>query len=308
MSDVSQAAAPCPQAKLSIVIPAFNEEDGIGPTLRGLKEALPEAEIIVIDDGSRDRTGERAAEIAGITVLRHRFNRGYGGALKTGMRAATRDYVAWFDADNEHRLEDLVRMATRLDQEKLAAVIGQRGTGVNRFRTTGKAIIRMFAWALGMAAGSDLNCGLRVFRREVVLPYLPLLPDRYSASMTSTIVLKQQDYPFVFEPIATQPRIGTSKVVLADGFQALVLVLRMIMLFAPLRIFLPLGGGLASLGLVYGVLLAAFHGLGFPTLAVVLILGGLLLMLQGLIADQISHMRLGQLEGLRSESLTTRLR
>ncbi len=296
---VDTSPRPTWEPRLSVVIPAYNEEDGIVPTLNGLRTALPAAEIIVVDDGSADRTFERAATVGGVTVLRHDYNRGYGAALKTGMRAAGRDYVAWFDADDEHRVENLSRIVERLDRERLVAVIGQRPTGVNRYRATGKAVIRAFAWALGLGAGSDLNCGLRAFRRAAILPYLTLLPNRYSASMTSTMIVTQRGYPVAFEPVTTRPRIGTSKVVLADGLQALVLVLRMIMLFAPLRIFAALGAGMAAFGLVYGLVLAMVHGLGFPTLSVVLVLGGLFLTLQGLIADQISYMRLGQLESAR---------
>jgi glycosyltransferase involved in cell wall biosynthesis len=284
------------EGRLSVIIPAFNEENGLGPTLAGLRAALPAAEVIVVDDGSTDRTVEAAMAVEGVRVLRHPFNRGYGAALKSGMRAATGAYVAWFDADNEHRVEDLARIVARLDAEGLVAVIGERGTGSSRFRSTGKAIIAGFAWLLGLKQGADLNCGLRAFRREAVLPYLPLLPNRYSASMTSTMIVSQRGYPFAFEPITTRPRIGSSKVVIGDGFQALVLVLRMIMLFAPLRIFLPSGLTLMAAGLAYGAIVALTAGLGVPTLAVVMVITGLVLALQGLIADQISYMRLSQLE------------
>lgn len=290
------APHPAWQSCLSVVIPAYNEEDGIGPTLAGLRAALPQAEVIVVDDGSADRTAERAEAIEGVRVLRHPFNRGYGAALKTGMRAAGGDYVAWFDSDNEHRVDDLIRMIDRLETEKLVAVIGHRADGGTRFRAAGKAVIRAFAWVLGLSRGSDLNCGLRAFRRAAILPYLPLLPNRYSASMTSTMIMVARGYPMVFEPVHLAPRIGRSKVALMDGFQALVLVLRMTMLFAPLRIFLPTGLALAAVGAVYGVGLALISGLGVPVLSVVLILGGLILFLQGLIADQISYMRLSQLE------------
>ncbi len=299
MSVDPSSSIPSWQCRLSIVIPAYNEEDGIVPTLRGLREALPEAEIIVVDDGSADRTGERAASVPEVIVLRQPFNRGYGAALKAGMRAAGRDYVAWFDADNEHKVKNLATMVQRLETERLVAVIGQRPAGTSRFRTFGKAIIRALAWSLGLGAGTDLNCGLRVFRRDAIRPYLSLLPNRYSASMTSTMIMIQRDYPVAFEPVTTQPRVGTSKVVLGDGLQALILVMRMIMLFAPLRVFLPVGTMLAGVGLTYGLVLALVHGLGFPSLSVVLVLAGLILVLQGFIADQISYMRLSQLESAR---------
>lgn len=291
---------------MSVVVPAYNEEDGIGPTLASLVARYPAAEIIVVDDGSTDRTWERA-RVGGVIRLRHAFNRGYGAALKTGTAAASRDLTAWFDADNEHRTEDLVRLVERLERESLVSVIGQRTSGVSRFRTAGKAVIRAFAWSLGLRASADLNCGLRVFLREALLPYLSLLPNRFSASMTCTMILVQRGYPIAFESVDLGSRIGTSKVVIGDGFRALVLVLRMIMLFAPLRIFFTVGAFSAVVGTVYGVAIALGQGLGFPTLGVVLILAGLILILQGLIADQMSYMRLSQLEASSPpERLTSR--
>jgi hypothetical protein len=110
------------------------------------------------------------------------------------------------------------------------------------------------------------------------------------------MILVERSYPFAFEPVETRPRIGTSKLALGDGFQALILVARMAMLFAPLRIFLPAGGVLALIGALYGLIVALEGGLGFPVLSVVLVLSGVVLILQGLIADQISYMRLSQLE------------
>jgi len=224
--------------QLSVVIPAYNEEDGIGRTLRGLRDALPTCEVIVVDDGSSDATVEQAKSVPGVRLLKHRYNRGYGGALKTGMRAATRPYVAWFDADNEHRVEDLERMARRIDDEGLIAVIGRRPkAGPSVVRNYGKFAIRMLARSLGVDIGKDLNCGLRVFQRSVILRYLLLLPDSFSASMTSTMVLIEEGHRFDFEDIQVRERIGTSKVQLEDGFFTLALVLRMVMLFAPSEFF-----------------------------------------------------------------------
>ena len=112
------------QVRLSVVVPAFNEEDGVVGTLQSLRSELPMAEVIFVDDGSLDLTAERAATVHGVTVIRHVFNRGYGAAIKTGVLAGARDYVAWFDADNEHRVEDLAAMVAKLDEGRLAAVDG----------------------------------------------------------------------------------------------------------------------------------------------------------------------------------------
>jgi glycosyltransferase involved in cell wall biosynthesis len=281
------------QSRLSIVIPAYNEEEGIGPTLTGLAARLPGAEIIVVDDGSDDRTAAIVGGFGNIVLLQHPFNRGYGAALKTGMSVASRDFTAWFDADNEHRVDDLVAMADRLAREQVAAVIGQRAApGVSPLRNWGKIAIRLLARSLSSEGGKDLNCGLRVYRSDVISRYIPLLPNSFSASITSLIILLEQGYPLAFHDVVTNPRIGTSKVKVSDGFFALMLVLRVLMLFAPMRIFLRFGMILVAIATIYGLIIALLAGRGIPASAVGLALTGMLAALFGLMADQISQLRL----------------
>lgn len=296
------------QSDLSVVIPAYNEEGGIVPTLEGLRKALPKCEVIVVDDGSRDATLERALSVPGVRVIAHTFNRGYGGALKTGMRHASRRYVAWFDADNEHRVDDLAKMAQKVDDEDLAAVIGRRlSPSVSVVRSFGKFAIRMLVRSLGTDIGKDLNCGLRVFRREIILRYASVLPDQFSASMTSTMVLVERGYKIGFHDIEVNKRIGHSKVKIRDGFSTMVLVLRMVMLFAPMRIFFFPGLLMLLGGLAYGTVRAITTGRGIPVAAALIGMTGMLSAMLGLIADQISQMRLHQLTanaGGHAEELT----
>lgn len=283
---------------LSIVIPAYNEVEGIAVTLLSLVEKLPGAEIIVVDDSSTDGTGNVVLnQFPQVTLIQHLFNRGYGGALKTGMSVASRDFVAWFDADNEHRVEHLIEMYEKIRDLRLAAVIGQRQKpGASAIRNWGKFVIRMLAKSLNYKGGSDMNCGLRIFRRQVICQYLSLLPNAFSASMTSTLLMLERGYPTQFHPIDVNPRLGHSKVRLADGFMSLVLVLRIIMLVAPLRIFLRLGLASVLVGSAYGISLALLSKQGFPTLGVVIVLLGITLSIFGLVADQISQMRLSQFD------------
>jgi glycosyltransferase involved in cell wall biosynthesis len=280
---------------LSIVMPAYNEEEGIEYTLRGLQARLPRCEIIVVDDASSDRTHEIAEQFEGITLVRHAYNCGYGGALKTGMLTATRPYVAWFDADGEHTVDDLSAMVEKLHAERLCAVIGQRRTpGRSMVRVAGKWVIRLVAKALQFRGGADLNCGLRVFKRDIILRYLHLLPDGFSASVTSFMVILERGYPITTHPVTCGQRLGKSKVSLSDGFTTLVLVLRIIMLFAPLRIFLPLGGLFTVTGTLYSLWLALILKQGLPVAGAVVFLTGVLLISLGLVADQISQLRLAQ--------------
>lgn len=287
------AKPPSAYSQLSVVIPAFNEAHGIQETLRTLIAALPGAEVIVVDDASTDGTAEAVLEFAEVVLVQHPFNRGYGAGLKTGMTVARRQYVAWFDADNEHRAEDLRAMLERIQSENLAAVIAQRQSpGQSAVRNVGKWAIRLLARALDIKGGSDINCGLRVFRRDVIMRYLALLPNGFSASTTSTAIMLERGYPIAFHPTDLNPRIGRSKVRFVHGFVTAMLVLRIIMLFAPMRIFLRSGAIIFLVGAIYGVPLAIWSGRGLPAAAIFLMLGGLMFGFFGLIADQISQMRL----------------
>jgi glycosyltransferase involved in cell wall biosynthesis len=284
---------------LAIVIPAYDEEHGVRATLMNLRTALPDSEVIVIDDGSRDGTAAAALSVPGVRVVRHAYNAGYGASIKTGVALATRKYIAWFDADGEHRVDDLVAMVDRIRRERLAAVLGHRRLRQSPFlRIAGKAVILALAHSLDVRQGSDLNCGLRVFRRDVLLHYLPLLPNGFSASLTSTTIMIERNYPMAFHPVTMGTRVGTSKVRMRDGFGTLMLVLRIVMLFAPLRIFLRLGVNVAAAGFIYGLVVSLVRRQGFPAAAVLGVVVGFLLCMLGLIADQISQLRMERLHSI----------
>ncbi len=281
---------------LSIVIPAFNEAEGIELTLQSLAAEVAGAEIIVVDDHSQDATSKIAAGFAGTRIVRHHFNRGQGAALKTGMRLASRRYVAWFDADNQHRVSDLKALYVRMKGEHLVAVIGQRTSrSATLTRGVGKAVIRLIGRSLNVRTGSDLNCGLRIFQREVILGYMPLIPDRFSASLVSTLIMLERGYPIAFEAVETNPRLAGSTVRLRDGFDAVLQLVRAILLFAPLRFFLPIGLASLGLGALYSILIAAIRGLGLPVAGMFLMVMGVLVIMLGLLGDQISQMRLSQI-------------
>ncbi|MAZ76731.1 MAG: hypothetical protein CMH31_05455 [Micavibrio sp.] len=281
---------------LSIVIPAYNEEDGLKITLPLVKEAFPKAEIIVVNDCSTDKTIESAKLFKDVSIISHDFNRGQGAALSTGMLAATKKYVAWFDADNEHRTQDLLSLYNSIKDNNRAAVIGQRtGRSANWIRGSGKWLVRLIGRSFKINAGSDLNCGLRIFRRDIILSYLHLIPQRFSASMITTLIVIERGYPIAFEPVETNSRVGFSTVRLKDGFEAILWMLRAVMLFAPIRIFLPTGLAMIALGSLYSFTIAVLIGSGLPVAGMLVILTGVLFIMLGLIADQISQFRLSQI-------------
>lgn len=279
-------------SQVTVVIPAFNEAEALGDVLAELRAAIPGIRILVVDDGSTDGT-QAVARSAGVAVVRHSRNRGYGAALKTGFRAATTPYVAMYDADGQHRPEDLLELMQ--DAAKHDIVIGARGKDSDRalIRRPGKWVLSWIANYLTGTHIPDLNSGLRVVRRDVMLRYIHLLPDGFSASTTSTICFLQRGYDVAFVPIRTRKRKGQSTVKqVRDGMNTIVLIVNLIVLFSPGRFFVPPSALLIATGLVYGVARALVSGLGIPTLALLLVMTGLITGLFGLLAKQIATLRI----------------
>jgi len=275
-------------------VPVFNEELSIRETLEELRAAMPSAEIVVVDDGSGDGTARILSEMQDIVGVTHARNRGYGAALKSGMRAASREFVAWFDGDGQHRPGDLVAVARPVIHGEYDAAIGARGAGSSQTieRLLGKWLLKMLAESLSGEEIPDLNSGLQCFPRGLIRRYVHLLPDGFPASTNTTLLLLERGYRVGFVPIQTRERKGTSKIrLMADGASTLKHVVRMVVLFDALRVFSILGLGLMLPGLIYGLAVALIKGEGFPTLAGTVVISGLLIILIGLVVDQVTELR-----------------
>jgi glycosyltransferase involved in cell wall biosynthesis len=285
---------------LSIIIPAYNEEEGIGMTLKNLvaEPRLADAEIIVIDDGSTDATASIVSEFKTVQNISHRVNRGYGSAITTGIRNSTGRHIIWYDSDGQHRPEDLLRLYDKLVDENLDYCIGVRDHRSHHVgsRQLGKLILRK---TVDIAAGqkvSDFNSGLRGFRRENIVGYLHLLPKGFSASTTTTLLMIQRGYIGADIDIVVQERIGKSTVKqLRDGTNTLMIILRVVLMFNPFKFFGVLGLFFTVIGSVYGLTEAISLRQGFPVFGALLIILGLQTLFFGLLADQISQMRLERL-------------
>ncbi|MBN1203177.1 MAG: glycosyltransferase family 2 protein [Anaerolineae bacterium] len=287
---------------LSVVLPAYNEVDGLRPVLESL---LPEAaarnwEVLVIDDGSTDGTGDLVDAIASehpatLRPIHHRRNRGYGAALKTGFRHARAPLVASMDSDGQHTVDQLLTLLPQAGSHDM--IIGQRMGLVHSplWRMPGKWLLGIMANFLAQEHIPDLNSGLRVFHSDVIRRYLHLCPDGFSFSTTSTLVLLNRGYAVGYTPIRVQPRQGKSTVSLRTGFDTILLILRLSMLLAPLRIFLPISAILFTAGTVWAIpYLIARQGL--TVAALLLLITGLLIFLVGLLADQVAALRKEQFE------------
>ncbi len=296
------AASGVPADDLTILIPAYNEEEGLPPTLEALlaEERLRGAQVLVIDDGSSDRTAEVAARFAPrVRVVRHKNNQGYGAGIKTGTRAAHTHWVAWFDADGQHRPQDLGDMFVATVDNHYDAMFGNRSADSNvvKSRVVGKKVLGIVANSVAQQRIPDLNCGLRVFRRDLLEAYLPLLPDGFSASTTTTLLFIKRNRHFAFHPIKAEARVGKSSVKqIRDGLRTIHLMMRILFLFQAFRTFATAAAVLLLLGVGYGTTIAVLHGQGFPVLAELVTLAGVIMLGFGIISDQISALRIDLLE------------
>jgi glycosyltransferase involved in cell wall biosynthesis len=281
---------------LSIVIPAFNEESGVRSVVSELREVLGQhgisGEIIVVDDGSTDATA-RAAAGAGARVIRHRSNRGYGAALKTGIAAATHDIVAITDADGTYPAEYIPDLLLALERSDM--VVGSRTGGSVRIpliRRPAKWALNRLANYLSNARIPDLNSGLRAFRRDVIMQYFPILPDQFSWTTTITLAMHCDKYAVSYFPINYRARKGRSKIVPWDAGSFLILILRTSMLFRPLRVFLPIVFAFITYGLIK-MAIDFSHQPNVSASAALALIAALLILLIGMLGDVIST-RLGR--------------
>ena len=285
--------------RVTVVIPAHNEEGAIGAVLAALRGVTHPAlhEVIVVDDGSSDRTAE-IAQASGVKVIRQPSNRGYGAALKAGIRAASSDYILTMDADGQHRVEDVIKLCDVVSVAQPAdCVIGHRTKLVHSplWRMPGKWFLTQLARILTRKEIRDLNSGLRVVRRDVILRYMHLCPAGFSFSTTSTFALASRGYRVEFIPIQVERRVGKSSVNVATGFQTILLILRLASLFNPLRVFLPLAFGFIVGGCAWTIPYL-LRGQGVTVAAMLSVLTGVTLFGLGLICDQVAQLRLERFE------------
>jgi glycosyltransferase involved in cell wall biosynthesis len=277
-------------SQVSIVIPAFNEGPVIGTVVEALAAAGPWREIIVVDDGSADETSAQASA-AGATVVRHPYNKGNGAAVKSGIRKASGEYVLIVDGDGQHSPEDARRLVSQLGLYDL--VIGARSssTQATHTRRFGNSALNGFASYLTGRDIPDLTSGFRAGRREYLREFLHLLPNGFSTPTTTTLAFIKAGYNVAFEPTDARPRVGNSKIRLArDGAKFFVIILKIVTLFSPLRVFLPIAVVTFSLGVLYGIWNVFAHA-RIPNGAVVLILFAVVVFLVGLVSEQISALR-----------------
>jgi glycosyltransferase involved in cell wall biosynthesis len=274
----------------SVVIPAFNEAGSIEPVVRDLAAAARWREILVVDDGSADDTAARAAA-AGARVIRHPYNKGNGAAVKTGIRHATGDFILIADADGQHRPADATRLVSHLAAYDL--VVGARSsqTQASAARRAGNAALNAIASYLTEQRIPDLTSGFRAARRECLLEFLHLLPNGFSTPTTTTLAFIKAGYSVRFEPVEAGQREGVSKIRLgSDGFNFFMILLKVITIFSPLRLFVPISAIAFLIGAAYAAwtIVTQSHVTNSSVLLIVL---SVVILLVGLVSEQIASLR-----------------
>lgn len=277
---------------LSVVMPAFNEAASIRVVVERVLVELPGAELIVVDDGSRDGTADQLLDLP-VRLVRHPYNKGNGAAVKSGIRAARGEWVLMLDADGQHSAEDIGQLLRYREEYDLVVGARSRESQATRLRAIGNwALNRLASYVVGREI-PDLTSGFRLMRRAAIREFLHLLPNGYSYPTTSTLCFFKAGYSVRFVPLAARRReTGSSNIKLAkDGPRFLLIIFRILTLFSPLRLFLPISLVLLGLGLLSALYTIVLERLHVPNTSVLLILSALIIFLMGLVSEQITALR-----------------
>ncbi|MCW5828458.1 MAG: glycosyltransferase family 2 protein [Deltaproteobacteria bacterium] len=278
-----------PAESLTIVIPARDEAPHIGRLVAEIRGRFPEAEIVVVDDGSADETGTLAAG-AGASVLRHPYPLGNGAAVRRGIRASRREWVLLMDGDGQHRPDEIGRL---LDgAEEYVLTVGARNyQGQTALRAFGNRIFNLLATYVSGVPVRDLTSGMRLYRRRAVATLLPLFPNGFSSPATGTLGILRSGLPVRFVPVQTGPGERPSHLnPWAEGVRFLMIIFRIATLYSPLKVFLPLASLLFFGGGLYLGWSLMRHQT-FPPAALFTLTSAVLILGLGMLSEQISQLR-----------------
>ncbi len=277
--------------KVSIIIPAYNEAENIGTLVEELRNAYPESEILVVDDGSTDATADVALG-AGANVYSHPYNIGNGAAVKSGIRSATGDILVFMDADGQHRTEDISRLLEYFP--KYDMVVGERSFGgqASWGRAAGNIVYNWLGSYVTKFQIKDLTSGFRAVKTDVARYFLHLLPNSYSYPTTLTLGVLRSGRSLKYIPItARKRRTGRSQIRLfRDGVRFFMIITKICTLYSPMRVFLPVSGTMFLLGLLNYLRSYLAEG-RFTNMSQLLFVTSILIFMMSLISEQICQMR-----------------
>ena len=281
--------------KISIVIPAYREAGIIGTVIKSIYSLLPDAEMIVVDDGSDDETAEVARK-AGATVYSHPYNIGNGAAVKTGIRMATGDLIVMLDGDGQHNPEDIPRLLAMAETHDMVVGARDSKTHANIFRKFANSFYNFLASYITKIKVKDLTSGFRVVHKKTAMRYLYLLPNSFSYPTTITLSYLHSGLSICYLPIQAGKRTGKSKIrPLNDGIQFLLIIINITTLYSPLIIFLPTSLFLMLMGLFnYCYTYLRHHR--FTNMSDLLLISSVVIFMLGLISEQITQLRYDRVE------------
>jgi len=283
---------------LTIVIPAFNEAASLPEVVPSLLQFCEEngAKLIVVNDGSSDGSKgvlEGFATHSSLEVIHHKLNRGYGGAIKSGIRAATTALIITMDADGQHRLQDVQALYTCLKTHDADMVVGNRSgqRDASLYRGLGKSLIRWFARLLLPIHIYDINSGMKIYDAALAKRYIALCPDHMAFSDIIAMVFISQRHRVLEIPITVLPRnAGVSTISTMTAIDTVREILNIVILFNPMRVFMPIALFLLGFGIIWE-LPFLLKGMGVSVGAMLLIVSGLIFLFLGLMAEQLSTIR-----------------
>ncbi len=281
--------------KITVLLPAYNEEQSIDTTISKIRELHPDIEILVVDDGSTDGTMRKAIE-AGASVWPHPYNIGNGAAVKTGIRNASGEWIIMMDADGQHDPADISRFLENID--KYDMVVGARSkkskTSFHRDLAN-----KFYNWLASFVCDfriQDLTSGFRLVRKQTALQFLNLLPNTFSYPSTITIAFLRSGHTLKYIPIKTHERSGKSKIkLLRDGSRFFLIITKIATLYSPLRIFLPVSFLFFMTGLLY-YLYTFITTHRFSNMSAVLLTTAIIIFMMGLVSEQITQLRYDRTE------------
>jgi glycosyltransferase involved in cell wall biosynthesis len=281
--------------KVTILLPAYNEEGRIGETILKIKGLYPDYEIFVVDDGSTDQTRDEAVK-AGAHVLSHPHNIGNGAAIKTGLRYASGDWIVMMDADGQHDPTDIAKLLENKDKYDMVVGARSKGSKTSLHRDLANFIYNWLASYVTKFKVEDLTSGFRLIKNDVVCKYIYLLPNTFSYPSTLTLAYLRSGLSVKYVPIQTRARKGKSKIKLfQDGIRFFLIITKIATLFSPFRIFLPVSLTFFMTGLLY-YLFTYITASRFTNMSALLFSSSIIIFMMGLISEQISQMRYDRVE------------
>lgn len=280
--------------QFSIVIPAKDEEQGLARVLPVICETYPEAEVIVVNDGSSDNT-VNVCEAAGVKVVSHPYSKGNGAAIKSGARAASCDHIVFMDGDGQHDPADIERLLYKLEEgyDLVVGARGGRGDQASLARWSANSMYNWFASWMVNRKIDDLTSGFRAVNRKKFLGFLYLLPNGFSYPTTSTMAFFRAGYSVGFVPIKVSQRLGKSHInVLRDGIRFFLIIFKVGTLYSPLKVYFPAAVLVSGLGVLNYLVVSLSSGTWrFSNMSTLLILAGMIMFMIGLLSEQMTNLQ-----------------